>query len=283
MLHILLFILKIIGILLLSIIGILVLVLLIILLVPIRYVAKGELYHERSITLKISWLLSLFSFLLVYEDGKIKSYVKILGFTLKEKKKDKEEIASAVKVTVDEAADESKEILRETSGVDLEELEEVTKENKKEKKAKKKNIEKEMSWWKKLKFTFHRFCDRIKTIRDNKNKFIEFITNEENKKVFKLVKKQLFALLKHIKPKHLRGNLEFGFEDPSLTGCLLGFVYMFYPKYYKNFTIVGNFETVIIKGDFYLRGRIRLLSLLIIGVKLIIDKNVRRMIKMIKK
>ncbi|NLZ81852.1 MAG: DUF2953 domain-containing protein [Clostridiales bacterium] len=283
MLHILLFILKVIGIVLLSIMGVFVLLILIILLLPIRYVAKGEFYHEGKVKLKVSWLLSLFTFFLIYEEGKVKSYIKILGFTLKETKK--KEVVPIIKEDINEAADVSNEALKDISRVDLEELEDLTKTKKKNNKTKKKNKtkSKKMSWLEKLKFTFYKLCDRIKSIRDNKNKFIEFISKEENRKLFKLIKKQIFILLKHIKPTRLRGNLEFGFEDPSLTGYLLGFLSIFYPVYYKQITIKGNFETVIIKGDFFLKGRIRVVSLLAIAMRLIIDKNFRRMLKMIKK
>lgn len=277
MLHILLFILKIIGILLLSVMGIFILLILMILLVPIRYVAKGEFYQEGKVRLKVSWLLSIFTLLLTYENGKVNSYIRILGFTLKQKKK--KEIIPIIEEGVKETADGANELLKDVSGVDLEEVEELTETKGKDKKTKKIK----MPWWKKLKFTFHQFCDRIKTIRNNKDRFIEFITKEENKKVFTLVKVQIIALLKHIKPTKIRGNLEFGFDDPSLTGYLLGFLSIWYPVYYKNFIVKGNFETVIIKGDFFLKGRIRVLSLLIIAMKLIIDKNFRRMLKRIKK
>lgn len=277
MLHILLFILKIIGILLLSVMGIFILLILMILLVPIRYVAKGEFYQEGKVRLKVSWLLSILTLLLTYENGKVNSYIRILGFTLKQKKK--KEIIPIIEEGVKETADGANELLKDVSGVDLEEVEELTETKGKEKKTKK--IKR--PWWKKLKFTFHQFCDRIKTIRNNKDRFIEFITKEENKKVFTLVKVQIIALLKHIKPTKIRGNLEFGFDDPSLTGYLLGFLSIWYPVYYKNFIVKGNFETVIIKGDFFLKGRIRVLSLLIIAMKLIIDKNFRRMLKRIKK
>lgn len=284
MLHILFIILKIIGIMLLSILGLFLLLILTILLIPIRYVSKGEFNQEKTIKLKVSWLLSLFSFHLIYEEGEVKSSFKILAFTIKAKKK--EETLASVKENLDESVEEGIEIIEasdDSNELLEDEIEVETEKYKASEEAEKLFKEKKTSWWKKLKFTFHKFCDRIKSIRDNKNKFIQFISKEENKKVFKLIKSQVFAFLKHIRPRRLRGSLEFGFEDPSITGCLLGVFYMFYPVYHNNFTIKGNFETVIIKGHFFLKGRIRVLSLLIIAIKLFMDKNFRSMLKMIKK
>lgn len=277
MLHILLIILKIIGILLLSILAIIVLLILTILLVPIRYVAKGEFDKEGKGEIKVSWLLSLFTFLLVYDNGKIKSYFKIFGYALKEKKS--KELVSTIKEDVEEFADDIKTPIRDAIEVDLDEASNSTKNKENEEK---KNTSK-MSLLVRLKFTFRKFCDRIKSIKDNKNRFFEFIKDEENKKVFKLIKRQVFALLRCVRPRRLQGNLEVGFEDPSLTGYFLGFISMWYPIYYKSFSIRGNFETVIIKGNIFLKGRIRVISLLIISLKLLMDKNFRKMIRIIKK
>ncbi len=68
--HIVLLILKILGILLLVILGFLLLVLFTVLFVPVRYQLQGRWKGEKWASVKVSWLLSLISFKGAYEMGK---------------------------------------------------------------------------------------------------------------------------------------------------------------------------------------------------------------------
>jgi len=49
---------------------------------------------------------------------------------------------------------------------------------------------------------------------------------------------------------------------------------------YKNSVqIIPDFEEEVIKGNFYCRGRIQSIILLIIGVKLILNRDIKNLIK----
>ena len=92
MLHILLFILKIIGILLLSILGLILLILALMLLVPIRYRAGLQMrtIADYSADGKVSWLLGLICLTGGYDGEQVKLDIRIFGHSLLHKKPKKQ-------------------------------------------------------------------------------------------------------------------------------------------------------------------------------------------------
>lgn len=81
MLHIILLILKIIGIILLVILGLLLVILLLVLLVPIRYRLDGTYYGKLKGTVRITWLLHILSIRASYEEELTVSF-RVLGWNL---------------------------------------------------------------------------------------------------------------------------------------------------------------------------------------------------------
>ena len=92
MLHILLFILKIIGILLLSILGLILLILALVLLVPVRYRAGLQMrtIADYSADGKVSWLLGLICLTGGYDGEQVKLDIRIFGYSLLHKKPKKQ-------------------------------------------------------------------------------------------------------------------------------------------------------------------------------------------------
>ncbi len=90
MIHILLLILKIIGIILLSVIGLLLLAVLSVLFIPVRYKAKGDYHKEFTGKLHIGWFLNALR-LDVSFDKELKARARVLFFTLYDSDKNKDE------------------------------------------------------------------------------------------------------------------------------------------------------------------------------------------------
>ena len=81
--HIVLLILKILGILLLVLLGLLLLVLLAVLFVPVRYQLQGMWKEDKWASVKVSWLLSVISFKGAYEMEKgLTGSLRVLWFKL---------------------------------------------------------------------------------------------------------------------------------------------------------------------------------------------------------
>lgn len=90
MIHIILLILKIIGIILLSVIGLLLLAVLSVLFVPVRYKVKGDYHKEFTGKLHIGWFLNALRLDASF-DKELKARAKVLFFTLYDSDKNKDE------------------------------------------------------------------------------------------------------------------------------------------------------------------------------------------------
>lgn len=90
MIHILLLILKIIGIILLSVIGLLLLAVLSVLFIPVRYKAKGDYHKEFTGKLHIGWFLNALRLDASF-DKELKARAMVLSFTLYDSDKNKDE------------------------------------------------------------------------------------------------------------------------------------------------------------------------------------------------
>ena len=135
---------------------------------------------------------------------------------------------------------------------------------------------------KKLKYTFRTICDKIKNMKSEYDFYRRLWEKPQGKAAFLNGKKQLFYLLKKIRPHRIEGNLLFGTGDPASTGQITGVIAAFYGLYPEKLRIMPDFEEKRLEGNLYLKGKLRLIHVLIIAVRLIADKNVRYIIKKIQ-
>jgi hypothetical protein len=110
-------------------------------------------------------------------------------------------------------------------------------------------------------------------IKDKISKICNFIKDELNKQGFKITYTSLKKILKHILPTKLKSRIVFGTGDPCSTGQALGAISILYSIYGDKIQIIPDFENEIFEGKHYARGRIRLVTILIIVIKLILDKR----------
>lgn len=114
------------------------------------------------------------------------------------------------------------------------------------------------------------------------DKIKEFLKEDDNKKALSKSFVTIKRILKHVRPTRLKLEVEFGTGDPCTTGQALGVLAVFYSLYGKSARIIPNFEEEILKGNIDCAGRIRLFTLLIIGIQLVFDKNFRNLLKNFK-
>jgi len=120
----------------------------------------------------------------------------------------------------------------------------------------------------------------LKTAANIKHKIhliLEFIKDEYNRQGFKITYRSLRKILKHILPRKLKSRIVFGTGDPCSTGQALGAMGILYSFYGDRIQIIPDFENKIFEGKHYARGRIRLVTLLIIVIKLILDKRFKQL------
>ncbi len=104
-----------------------------------------------------------------------------------------------------------------------------------------------------------------------------------NREALSYIKAKLIRLLKSIAPKSFKGRLIYGGNDPADTGKVLAVAAMAYPIYGRDFRIEPDFENRILDFDATMKGRIYLNVVLVILLKLYMNKKVKRFIRIMKK
>ncbi len=135
----------------------------------------------------------------------------------------------------------------------------------------------------KIKHTFTGICGIIKKVFKTKESISDFISDENNINAFKHVKAEVFRFLKHIRPRYAKGHIYFGFEDPSITGKLLGVYYAIFKHDIKGFEVVPFFEEEKKDVDVHLKGRLQLYVVALIGLKLYKDKDLMNIVRQRRK
>ena len=297
MLHILLLLLKIIGIVLLVILGILVLALCVVFFVPLRYQgnasAEGSLESIKA-RFKFSWLFHLFSGYWIYEEQKLEWQVRILWKKLNHGDEKDDEEENCDKDAVEEKSKGDSESKDEKSGetelgrAESENTDSGNSESNVDKKtrtlktsASKKEKQKKINFIEKIKYTIQNFCDKIKLLIQKKEDLENFLKDEIHRSAWTRLKTEVFRMLRFLKPKKLQLNLHFGFEDPSVTGKTLAALSMLYPFYGDHVQIVPEFEKTIFEGDAYIKGKIHGFYAFRLAWSLFFDKNIQTTYKRI--
>lgn len=322
MLHVILQILAIIGIVLLCILGLLILLVFLILFVPIRYRAEGSKSGEDiRLKVRVSYLLRLIT--VRYEYPKPGSVIaRLFGIKVfdtakkpkedggrKNKKKKKKKYANdshdetvqeteTALVKTEEAAGTGTTATEETKAEKVQTDEAAMTENtaaeKEEESHEAEGTEKEkLSFRDKIKkiiYTIQKFCDKIKHIKDtikeiaeNISYYKKVITQTENKKLYGRAKNRIFKVLKSIRPRVLKASLHVGTGSPDTTGYLCALYGMLLPVLGNNVILDADFEEAVWEGEFFLKGRITVFTLLRHAVGLLLDKQLRVFVKQLKR
>lgn len=237
-------ILQILGIMLLVLFGLLVVAIVFVLFAPAFYQIEGDIKESKWIKARISWLLHLIRGRISYEDDLVYGELWIAWKKL-------------------------------TLSYDLSESKETDNEDKGDKPKKKKSK--------------GSFIDKIKSfvqwIKDNYPKLKRIVTDERNKQAVVHLKDELFYLIKILLPKKSKLNAEFSTGSPDTTGQLCGVIALFPMMYQKDWKLSPDFtaEEAYFKGDFWGKGRVCVFQLIGILLRIMFDKNCRRMYTMINK
>ncbi len=133
-----------------------------------------------------------------------------------------------------------------------------------------------LAFFKKIKYTLSKICDKMKALSEKKEKVLDFFRDEIHKKAFQKGKSVAIHLLKILKPQRFQANVIFGFEDPSVTGKVLAGAAILYPFTGDGLELHPDFEHSILKGKIYVKGKLRPIRFLVQGLRLLLDKQVRQ-------
>jgi hypothetical protein len=137
--------------------------------------------------------------------------------------------------------------------------------------------EKVLTFFRELKSKIIKWFDTVVNIKQKFSLISNFIKDELNREGFHITYHSLKKMLKHILPTKLKSKLIFGTGDPCMTGQALGLAGMLYSFYGDKIQIIPDFENARLEGKHDARGRIRLITILIIVIKLIFDKRFKQL------
>ncbi len=283
---VILFLLKLIGIILLVLLGIVLTLLVLLLFVPVRYQIKGSVLEDKMVRVKLHWLLHLLVFSLSYEEKKLTTEFRILGFRLFPREKKKSALDDTDFDDIEEAEDErvTQEPVQEIPQLTATEYSgepqtDSSETHRRQKRQPKRKIAAFIDKWK-------RFWEKIKQIPDKVSAIWSVISDEGNHKVVSLVWEQIRYLLRHSRFRKLKTDLTFSAGDPATTGQILGVFCMFPMLYQYEVSVVPDFESEqwYLRGTFEIKGHARLVHVLRSGILLWKEKEVRRFVnRMMKK
>lgn len=307
---ILLFILKITGILIAIVLGLLLLILLSILFVAIKYKAEG-CFDSKSMDgnakISISWFFKAISVHMWFEEKKAHYYVRIFGLKLinsDKKKADEETSADEVheelqefgqpeSITENEKTKEenieneknpdekTKEEFMDEKTVENTKAEETVKEDTKESVQTQKKVKRKKKHTKKI----QSIMDKLKALNDKKNEYVEFLTTPESKQAVRYVKEILFKVLRHVSPKKVRGEISYGLEDPETTAKIYGILCVFFIRGMDKVVIdahMSDVDKAFVNGKLKLGGRIRIVVFLIAAVKIYRNRRIKEFISFMR-
>ncbi|MDO5293184.1 MAG: DUF2953 domain-containing protein [bacterium] len=311
---------KIIGITIAVILGILLFAILLILLVPLRYKVNAEQKLETKAKGRISWLFGIIYVKIEYLNKKMTYVVRVFGYPIissnpkRKRRKRKKRVRNqkkqnkTVQTTNAEKAEEisipckqASDQKEEPRGNDLSVIEPkrdgIPSQEKKEPGTETANQEKESSsnskgffkkltnpgeWIRSIKQKIRDMLTMIKSMVKRAGLVKSFLMDKKNKPGFTTLFGALRKVFNHISPRKYKVSLYFGFDDPAMTGQVLGAICAIYPQILGKVDLKPEFERKVLEGTLYARGRVRILTLLIWCIQLILKKEFKYVIKEVK-
>ena len=123
------------------------------------------------------------------------------------------------------------------------------------------------------------FKDRSDKIKNCIYKLKREYSDERNKVAFSHLKKELFIILKRICPRRLKLTMVYSTGSPDTTGISLGILACFPVGYTNRWRITPDFESEkpYAKGSFDIKGHVIVISILAATLRILFDKNCRRL------
>ena len=104
-----------------------------------------------------------------------------------------------------------------------------------------------------------------------------YLQRPENVKSLRHLFEEIKRVLRAVLPRKGSGWVRFGGTDPYQTGQVMQLAALFYPLYGKRIEVIPEFEEPALETKLQVSGRIYLWKLLLAGLRLMLDKNLRKM------
>ena len=202
--------------------------------------------------------------------------------------KPKEEIPEKPKEALKEKPDKEPEIKpekpEEKEPGPEEKKEERPEEKTEEGAAEEKSLEEKISDWIEGKLELlqkkkEELNEKLEDLKDKK----DFIFYERTQNAIHHVLSMVMKMLKHILPSKLSGEVELGLKSPADTGQVIAIASMLMPLHKNKVRIIPDFENEHIDADVKLKNWIFLIVVLVLALRIILNKDVLYVLKNYKK
>lgn len=131
----------------------------------------------------------------------------------------------------------------------------------------------------------HKKVTSDKNIRDTLQQLWSEVTDEGNRKAFGHVCSEIKYFLRHFGPRRVEADVSFSMGDPANTGYVTAVLSLCPFPYGRNCEIIPDFaaDQLYLCGWIDVRGHVRAVHVLVAGLRLLFDKNIRKIIRKILK
>lgn len=299
MIHILLLILKIIGIFLLALLAVILVLLLVLLFAPVRCTVEAAIDNTPESAegiIRFRWLFYLLAGEAAWRDGKFSWKFRVAWKKFSDEE-DPDQVSVSVPASAPAPAERSiknedapaagtvRTDVPSGSGGSPSGHSETAAGNSDEERVSriKRFTDQIKSSFRRIKYTFQHLCDKIKALNHKKEYISRFLSNETHKKAFSRLLREIRGLLRRLRPRRASIGITFGFEDPSTTGYMLAGISLIYPVIGEYTNLTPDFEHKVLKGNLFIRETIRLVYFLIFAWNMLLDRNVRTTYRHLRK
>lgn len=289
-------ILKGIGIFLLCLLAVLFLVLLLILLVPVRYRLQGRFEKKLTVRAQASWLLRFLFVRVDFDSGALAFQIRLAGFLLAPKKPGANPTKGGGKNAQTAQSEPPKPPAPDPIAACLDDAKERTAQStpKEEPKPKEEAFdrtetkrasfgERVDSWAEALRLKLEESEKKLTRLCDNLDYYVDLWQQEDTRIALTTAVGQFARIFRHILPREFSLNCILGTKDPASLGQLMALQGMCYPLLHRYVRIEPDFEKQRLEGELLAKGRIRILFLLVCVLRILLKKEVLRLIKRLRR
>lgn len=312
MLHIILTVLKIIGIFLLILLGTILFVVVAVLAAPITYDISGEWNQQFTLRGKIRWLYHILGISLEFQEGNPAVKISLFGRVLGEEKKKNQPKTSRKKQDSGQKLSSEKQQgsrQKQSSGQKQDAEQKSLSEQNSEQNSRKTEVMAEEKPAEPVKQTKSEAVTPEKTKIDPEEKeevfsdwdllldeelekeqrlhrFAAFLEQESVKRLIRKLWKSICKIFGHLRPSVLFLKGRIGMDDPALTGKIMEVAAVLYAFYGEHIQLVSDFEEEVLEAEFTIKGRIvpgyLIIKILGMGLRILLNKECRALYKDIK-
>ncbi len=131
----------------------------------------------------------------------------------------------------------------------------------------------------KIKDTISKIREMLQNIHKTAERLTREVSDEHNQDAVRHLKDEVFYFLKVLTPKRFKMDLEYSTGSPDTTGQMLGILALFPTGYTNRWRICPDFasEQFYVKGVIDAKGRIFVVQLLAMAIRIVKDRNCRRL------